>query len=49
MTHKVETTEENIDKLIEHNVQSFDHYQDIIHTNNENIDKMRADLGYVQE
>jgi len=49
LSHRVETLEDNIDKLITTNVEQFEQYQDIVHTNNENIDKMRADLGYVQE
>jgi len=47
LAHRVEITEDNIDKLIATNVEHFDQYQEIIHTNNENIDKMRADLGHV--
>lgn len=46
---RIDTMEDNLDKLVFENVAQFDQYQDIVHENNLNIDKMRDDLNKVQK
>ena len=41
--------EDNIDKIVEDNMRTFDQYQEVVASNNQNIDKMREDLGNVQK
>lgn len=41
--------EEYIEEIIEHNMKQFNMYQTVIHENNENIYKIREDLGSVQK
>ena len=34
---------------MEENLRTFDQYQEVVSSNNKNIDKMREDLGNVQK
>ena len=44
---KIEVMEDNLDKIVFENVEQFDHYQEIITENNQNIAGIRQDLGHV--
>ena len=46
---RIETMEDNIDKIMDENLNTFDQYQEVVSSNNKNIDKMREDLGNVQK
>lgn len=49
LTRKVEVMEDNIERVVNDNINQFDHYQTILHNNNVNTDKMIEDLRAVQK
>lgn len=49
MEAKIDVMEDNLTKIVFENVEQFEHYQDIVHENNVNINSIRTDLGSVQK
>ena len=49
MRHKVEVMEQNIEKTVMGNMADFDHYQEVIKSNNVQTEKMIEDLRNVNK
>lgn len=49
LSRKVDVMEENVSRVVNDNVYQFNHYQEILHNNNINTDKMIEDLRSVQK
>jgi len=46
---QIDVMESCLDTLVTENINQYDMYQDCIHENNNNIQKIREDLGTVQK